>query len=790
MSSNERQNNKEAAEHYDVFLSYSRKDTQTAMLLKFAIQSLGYTVFYDQDILEGDSNWRATIAKNIDNCSGLVFFRTSNSVASKWCQREVNIADESGKIILPVAYRRDQTALPVSDDLKAALSSLQTTLISDSPSIPDLKNELQAALKNSIETPSAKGNSLLLTEFILSAAKNISLRYHSLFEYIGADDISADIDDWQIALRWRLKLGDERANIVIALNKYSKRPQCYGNCPKDKKSNCPFYAEKDRKEYSMEACLEFVDKSRKSMICAVLDTLLCSSFKDQTGRNWCGNEQSIKYFFRKRVLPDKEVNEVNDFNAVLLLLNEAVSFYDTIFEKLEKYVKYACDICEIFRKKEFLLTHLNSQGNVWEHNDELKSNAKIHFYKNVPPSDREELNSQLGVLSSVAVKYPEALRIRLLAFEETRIRIWLIRFEKDKEVGRIHDFDLSELSADDKERKAKIAEQVKEEIDFISAQEAKYRVSTLPGSIHEYLRDFIKENSSLNWEVIQNGPSIISAAGIFRSKEKNSDTIKDFSQLRFTLQIKYHAAQKTVDLSRHITSDFPGADENKLSEITGFSVSDEFARELDHLKDFFAEVSKQLNSVHNNVYRIYKKLANLETRLCTWKKNKAATVLFVDNTQSGYLNAYKDNETCWEFFLSPGTRMCRRLGKQEGKEYPVMFCIRFGASGAGNAVIGWYGDHSFNNLTPREKELFWRYVISQFPQELKDKFVYQNNAIFLSETPEEEMKKRRAKIFPTVDDVEKILTVWLEKRDGGSLIEQMFSPIEKAVEEFNIQKHF
>ena len=219
MSSNERQNNKETAEHYDVFLSYSRKDTQTAMLLKFAIQSLGYTVFYDQDILEGDSNWRATIAKNIDNCSGLVFFRTSNSVASKWCQREVNIADESGKIILPVAYRRDQTALPVSDDLKAALSSLQTTLISDSPSIPDLKNELQTALKNSIGTPAEKENSLLLTEFILPAAQNLSLRYHSLFEYIGADDISADISDWQISLKWRLKLGDERANIVIVLNK-------------------------------------------------------------------------------------------------------------------------------------------------------------------------------------------------------------------------------------------------------------------------------------------------------------------------------------------------------------------------------------------------------------------------------------------------------------------------------------------------------------------------------------------------------------------------------------------
>ena len=105
MNKIEHQNKEQEAQHYDVFLSYSRRDTHTAMLIKSAIQSLGYTVFYDQDILEGDSNWRATIARNIDNCRGLVFFRTANSVASKWCQREVNIADESDKTILPVSFR-------------------------------------------------------------------------------------------------------------------------------------------------------------------------------------------------------------------------------------------------------------------------------------------------------------------------------------------------------------------------------------------------------------------------------------------------------------------------------------------------------------------------------------------------------------------------------------------------------------------------------------------------------------------------------------------------------------
>ena len=100
MDQSRKQGQEQTGQCYDIFFSYSRKDSQTAMLIKSAIQSLGYSVFYDQDILEGDSNWRATIVKNIANCSALVFFRTQHSVESKWCTREVNIADEADKTIV------------------------------------------------------------------------------------------------------------------------------------------------------------------------------------------------------------------------------------------------------------------------------------------------------------------------------------------------------------------------------------------------------------------------------------------------------------------------------------------------------------------------------------------------------------------------------------------------------------------------------------------------------------------------------------------------------------------
>ena len=167
------------------------------------------------------------------------------------------------------------------------------------------------------------------------------------------------------------------------------------------------------------------------------------------------------------------------------------------------------------------------------------------------------------------------------------------------------------------------------------------------------------------------------------------------------------------------------------------------------------------------------------------KKNKAATVLHLDN-KIHYIDAYKNNETCWEYYLSPGTRLYRRLRTQNGKEYPIMLCIRFESSGAANASIGWSADHTFNNLSPREKALFWRYVVSQFPGELQDCFIYQNNAIFLAVAEEKALNKRHTKIFPAVADIQKFIDTWIKNQDGKSLIEQMFSQIEKAVKDFNI----
>lgn len=797
MTRNEYQGNEHETQHYDVFFSYSRKDIQVALLIKTAIQSLGYTVFYDQDILEGDSNWRATIAKNIDNCSGIVFFRTHNSVASKWCQREVNIADEAEKRILPISYRCDQQSLPASEDLKFALQSLQTSFISESPTVAELKNELQTALERTVGSPRIKGNGLSLTEFIISAADCLSSRYTSFFEHICARKISADVGNDKISLRWRFSLGNEVADINIVLNKYSRRPDCFGNCYK--KKDCKFYVQTGKEEYSIEAYLDFVNRRTKSRIYDLLEKLLECAIQNENENKWCGS-QGIKYFFRKRILDNANVNDKNDFMAALLLLEEAGKFYDTVISALQNYLEFAYDVCEIFRNEYLVSSLLNSvedgkeKCSKWIYNSEIKGHEKIHFYKSNSSHHIDE--NELGKYCSIAIRYPEAFRITLQKIEMECIVIRLFRYEGDKQVFQDVKFKYNELRTDSSEddilknRKAQIKKNLKAEIKEILEKACEKPFSKLPMEIHEKLRNFIKENSSLNWNVSQETSSDVLAIGEYRSKYGNDEDFVSFPQIRFSIHIKYSPNLEKIEFEQHIISSFREANEQELSNITGFKIGN---NEAQNAESFFKDVSKQLKTIHENVYNnIYKALYGLDRDyLINWRKKNAVTKLLLDNKQSSYIEGNLNNERCWEYYLSPVIRMCRSIRVRKNEDdFPIMFSIHFTSLGAKKATVGWYADHGFNILAPREKSLFWRYVLSQFPAEVKELFTTRNNEIILADILDEakDIGERKPRFFQEVKDVEELLVTWLEERaDGnGSMMEQMFAIIEKAIKDFNI----
>lgn len=87
---------------YDVFISYSSKDSQKVNAYADMLRSNGYSVWVDQTDISHGHEFPEEITKAIQECGLLVFFSSKHSNASKWVKREIVYADKQDKTILPI----------------------------------------------------------------------------------------------------------------------------------------------------------------------------------------------------------------------------------------------------------------------------------------------------------------------------------------------------------------------------------------------------------------------------------------------------------------------------------------------------------------------------------------------------------------------------------------------------------------------------------------------------------------------------------------------------------------
>jgi adenylate cyclase len=105
----------------DIFISYSRQDTSKAMELADRLRTRGIEVWIDQTDIGAAASWSKEIVRAIDECKAFVVLLSSNSMASVNVAREVGVASEAGKPMLPVALED----IKLSDDLRYHLSGIQ-----------------------------------------------------------------------------------------------------------------------------------------------------------------------------------------------------------------------------------------------------------------------------------------------------------------------------------------------------------------------------------------------------------------------------------------------------------------------------------------------------------------------------------------------------------------------------------------------------------------------------------------------------------------------------------------
>ena len=87
---------------YDVFISYSRKDTAIVDQFVKRLTEAGYSVWVDRDGIYSGDQWKTKIVQAIKNSTIVLFFSSVNSNASNWTVKEISYSLKKKKTIIPV----------------------------------------------------------------------------------------------------------------------------------------------------------------------------------------------------------------------------------------------------------------------------------------------------------------------------------------------------------------------------------------------------------------------------------------------------------------------------------------------------------------------------------------------------------------------------------------------------------------------------------------------------------------------------------------------------------------
>lgn len=89
----------------DVFISYSRRDTDFARRLNEALQIHGKATWFDQESISSGTDFQQEIYRGIESCDNFLFVLSPASVQSPYCADEVAHAVRLHKRLIPLLYR-------------------------------------------------------------------------------------------------------------------------------------------------------------------------------------------------------------------------------------------------------------------------------------------------------------------------------------------------------------------------------------------------------------------------------------------------------------------------------------------------------------------------------------------------------------------------------------------------------------------------------------------------------------------------------------------------------------
>lgn len=134
---------------YDIFLSYSRADTEMMLRVKAGLAAQGLRIWIDQEQLEpSNPSWTRAIQRAIDACGCLVVVLSPSAKESEWVNEEMNYARTQDKRIFGVLGKG-----PAKRALPFGYSTLQYVDLTDASAFEDGVRQLVAAIDKHLARP-------------------------------------------------------------------------------------------------------------------------------------------------------------------------------------------------------------------------------------------------------------------------------------------------------------------------------------------------------------------------------------------------------------------------------------------------------------------------------------------------------------------------------------------------------------------------------------------------------------------------------------------------------------
>lgn len=190
-----------------VFISYSRKNKSFVRKLNTAIDEAGIEAWVDWEGIPLSADWMATITSAIEASDALIFVISPDALRSKYCLKELELALESNKKIIPVVYSEPEKRVklhpklsstnwvflrPKKEIFKEVIPKLVETILTDLDWVQQHTNLLQRAVQWKQKKESSgyllSGSSLEEAErWLAQSTKDINRQATPLqAEYIGA----------------------------------------------------------------------------------------------------------------------------------------------------------------------------------------------------------------------------------------------------------------------------------------------------------------------------------------------------------------------------------------------------------------------------------------------------------------------------------------------------------------------------------------------------------------------------------------------------------------------------